>query len=56
MGATTFSKYSVVSSFTGSAPVVAFAHSAGTGISTRPEMAMSIASQFFLTTSSPFLP
>ena len=52
----TSSKYSVASTLTGTAPVVALAHSAGTGISTRPEMAMSMASQFFLTTSSPFLP
>jgi len=52
----TWSKYSVASTFTGSAPVVALAQAAGTGISTRPEIAMSIASQFCLTTASPFLP
>ena len=56
MGRITFSKYSVASTFTGSAPVVALAQLAGTGISLMPLMAMSMASQFFLTTSSPFLP
>ena len=56
MGWLSSSKYSVASSLAGSAPVVALALSAGTGISTRPEMAMSMAAQFYLTTSSPFLP
>ena len=55
MGLMTSSKCLVAGTLTATAPVVALAHSAGTGISTRPPMAASMASQFFLTTASPFL-
>ena len=56
IGETTASKYSVAGTLTGTAPVVASAHSAGTLTSIRPEMATSMASQFILTMASPFLP
>ena len=49
-------KCSVAGTSTATAPVVAFSQLSGTLTSFRPEMAISIASQFFLTTSSPFMP
>ena len=56
MGRITISKYSSASTYTGRAPLVASAHSAGTGISRIPLTAMSMAAQFLLTISSPLLP
>ena len=56
IGETTVLKYSVASTFTGSAPVVAFSQASGTLTSFRPLMATSMASQFILTIASPFLP